>query len=92
MSDDTYSDEGVKLTKGSQKKLGSLIEFKDKTAAEAIILRGGGQSQIKQLQSGYDQLTIGELANRAAQGDLAAETAIKIVKQARKKGDKYAGK
>jgi hypothetical protein len=82
-------DNDVKISAGGLRKLGNLVEIKDKTAAEVIFLRGGTQSQVRQLQSGYEQLTVGELAEKAVQGDAAAETAIKIIKQARKKGEKY---
>ena len=34
-------------------------------------------------------MKVGELANLAAEGDEEAETAIKILKQARKKREKY---
>lgn len=82
----------VKLTRGGQKKLGNLIELKDLEIAEAIRQRGGGQSQIDQIRTDYQDLEVGELANLAAQGDTDAETAIKILKQARKKQEKYGGK
>jgi len=42
--------------------------------------------------TGYEDLTVGELANMAAAGDAAAETAIKMVKQASSKAQKYGGK
>jgi hypothetical protein len=37
-------------------------------------------------------MTLGEAANRAAQKDPKAETAIKMAKQAGKKNQKYGGK
>ncbi len=37
-------------------------------------------------------MTVGELANMASAGDAAAETAIKIIKQASSKAQKYGGK
>ena len=82
----------IKLTRGGQKKLGNLVELKDLDIAEAIRQRGGGQDQVNQLQTDYQTLKVGELANLAAQGDPDAETAIKILKQARKKQEKYRGK
>ncbi|MBS0261603.1 MAG: hypothetical protein JSS02_06560 [Planctomycetes bacterium] len=33
--------------------------------------------------------TVGEIANLAAEGDTAAETALKIIKQAKRKGEHY---
>lgn len=82
----------VILTKGGRKKIGNLVHLRDITAREAIRQRGGRQQQVKQLQQGYADLTVGDLANLAAQGDREAEKAVKIIKQARKKGDKYDGK
>ncbi len=81
--------EGVQLTPGGEKKLGNLINFKDYNIADAIRERGGGQAQVNQLRSDYQNLKVGELANLAAEGDAEAETAIKILKQARKKREKY---
>jgi hypothetical protein len=80
------------LTPGGMKKLGNLVNLKDKTIADAIRERGGGQGQVSQLRSDYQNLSVGELANLAASGDTDAETAIKILKQAKKKSDKYGNK
>jgi hypothetical protein len=79
----------IQLTFGGQKKLGSLVNLKDKTIDEAIRERGGGQSQVNQLRTDYQTQKVGELANLAAEGDSEAETAIKILKQAKKKREKY---
>ncbi|MCV3217153.1 hypothetical protein OGM63_27205 [Plectonema radiosum NIES-515] len=81
--------DGVNLTAGGLKKLGNLVNLKDDIIADAIRERGGGQSQVNQLQSDYQNMKVGELANLAAEGDEEAETAIKILKQARKKREKY---
>ena len=81
--------EGVKLTSDAQRKLGNLVNLKDNIIADAIRERGGGQSQVNQLQTDYQTLTVGELANLASEGDEDAKTAIKILKQARKKREKY---
>jgi hypothetical protein len=37
-------------------------------------------------------LRVGEVANLAAEGDADAETALKLLKQAKKKREKYGGK
>ncbi|OBQ14626.1 MAG: hypothetical protein AN482_01195 [Anabaena sp. LE011-02] len=79
----------VQLTPGGLKKLGNLVNIKDDLIADAIRERGGGQGQVSQLRSDYQNIRVGELANLAAKGDKDAETAIKILKQARKKRDKY---
>ncbi|MDM8519440.1 hypothetical protein QUF64_05280 [Anaerolineales bacterium HSG6] len=51
-----------------------------------------GQGQVNELQTGYGELTVGELANMAGAGDLQADRAIKMIKQANKKAQKYGGK
>ncbi len=79
----------IQLTLGGEKKLGSLINFKDQTIADAIRERGGGQGQVNQLRTDYQTLKVGQLANSAAKGDPDAETAIKILKQAKKKREQY---
>jgi|GEM_PF-1723945 len=84
--------EGVQLTQGGLRKLGNLVNLKDDIIAEAIRERGGGQSQVNQLRTDYHNKSVGELANLAAVGDQEAETAIKILKQARKKYQKYGEK
>ncbi|NJL83730.1 MAG: hypothetical protein HC890_13815 [Chloroflexaceae bacterium] len=81
--------DGIELTRGGQKKLGSLVNIKDLTIAEAIRERGGAQSQVAQVRTDYQNFKVGELANLAAEGDPDAETAIKIMKQAKKKREKY---
>ncbi|MBR8838808.1 MAG: hypothetical protein DSM106950_33600 [Stigonema ocellatum SAG 48.90 = DSM 106950] len=81
--------DGVKLTLGGIKKLGNLVNLKDDIIADAVRERGGGQGQVNQLRSDYQDLRVGELANLAAEGNAEAETAIKILKQARKKREKY---
>jgi hypothetical protein len=52
--------------------------------------RGGGAKQVGELQTGYGELTLGEVARRAVAGDQDAEKAMKMVKQAgaQKKGGK----
>jgi hypothetical protein len=82
----------VELTPGGRKRIGNLIDLKDVTAAEAIRLRGGGQSQVNELQTGHGELTVGELANMAAEGNIQAKRAMKIIKEANKKAQKYGGK
>lgn len=82
----------VELTAGGRKKIGNLVDLKDKPAREAVRLRGGGQSQVQQIAGTHQDKAVGELANLAAQGDAQAETAIKIIKQASRKAEKYGGK
>ena len=74
------------LTTAETKKLGGLADFADMTAAAMIKQRGGGASQINQLQSGYGQMTLRDLAHAAVNGDKEAEKAIKMIKQAGSQG------
>src|SRR5689334_19544387 len=74
------------LTRAEKRKLGNLSGSADETAADMIKERGGGASQVNQLQSGYGQMTLRELAHLAVQGDSEAEKAIKMVKQAGSQG------
>ena len=80
------------LTAGGKKKLGNLEPFTDMTAADAIRARGGTGGNVQQLATDMQQKRVGEIANLAAGGDREAETALKIVKQASKKAQKYGGK
>jgi len=82
-------EEGVKLAPGGIKIIGNLVNMKDEIIADAIRQRGGGQGQISQLRTDYQNLTVGALANLATEGDEEAKKAIKILKQARKKREKY---
>jgi len=84
--------ETIKLTKKGLERIGDLLDLKDVTVADAIRERGAGASQIRQLQTGYEEKTVGEIANLAAQGDKEANKALKMVKQAAKKAEKYRGK
>jgi hypothetical protein len=81
--------EGIKLTPGGLKIISNLIHMKDEIIADAIRQRGGGQGQISELRTDYQILTGGALANLATEGDEEARKAIKMLKQARKKREKY---
>ena len=81
--------EEIELAPGGLRSLGNLINLKDVIIADAIRERGGGQSQVNQLRTDYQNLRVGELANLAAEGDEDAKTAIKMLKQAKKKREKY---
>lgn len=88
------SEAPVKLTGGGRKVLRdpALQAMKDETVAKAIAARGGGAGQVQQVASHLREKALGEVANMAAQGDREAETAIKLVKQASSKAQKYGGK
>lgn len=85
-------EKGIELTSGGYKILGNLINLKDLKISDAIRQRGGGQNQVNQLSTEYQQVKVSKIANLAAQGNREAKTAIKILKQARKKKEKYGGK
>lgn len=55
----------VELTSGGYKVLGNLVDLKDLVISNAIKQRGGGQSQVNQLSTEYQQFTVAELANKA---------------------------
>lgn len=71
---------------GKYGNLGTLANRADETLADVIRSRGGGASQVKQLQSGYGELTLRGLSERASSGDREAARAIKMAKQAGSQG------
>jgi hypothetical protein len=71
---------------GRYGNLGNLADRLDETVADVIRSRGGGASQVQQLESGYGQLTLGELSDLAARGDRQAVKAIEMAKQAGSQG------
>ena len=83
---------GVKLTGKGKKAIGNLAKMKDTKVADAIKQRGGGAGQVNQVSSDLQGELLGDVANLAAQGDKAAVTALKMVKQAKGKKDKYGNK
>ncbi len=89
-SDGTQQDDqGVKLTKGGSRAIGNLTDLKDTQAADAIRDRGGTASNVNEaLGDSLKEKTVGEIANLAAQKDKAAVKALKIIKQAKKKGQR----
>ncbi|MGK7925800.1 MAG: hypothetical protein AB4290_11230 [Spirulina sp.] len=82
----------IQLTQSALKRLGNLVNMKEENLASAIRQRGGGQSQVEQIRTDYQDLKVGEVANLAGAGDADAITALKILKQARKKQEKYRGR
>jgi hypothetical protein len=71
---------------GKYGNLGNLSSRADETLADVIRSRGGGASQLRQLQTGYGERTLGELSDLAASGDREAVRAIKMAKQAGSQG------
>jgi RHS repeat-associated protein len=77
------------LSPKAAKILGNLAGQAGKTIAQMIRLRRGGGSQINKVATHLQHLPLGEVAERAARGDEAAKTAIKVVKDAKRLGEKY---
>jgi hypothetical protein len=80
-----------KLTRGGGKKQGSLkgTGIEDKSVTDAILSRGGTGSNVNEVSTDLRQLSVAEVANRAAQGNEYAEKALKIIKEAARLGQKY---
>lgn len=76
------------LSPASARKLGTLAGDAGRTVAEMIRERGGSGSNVRQAGP-WGTRTLGEAADAAVAGDTVAETAIKIVKQARRLGEQY---
>lgn len=76
------------LSRASARKLGNLAGDAERTVAEMIRERGGSASNVRQAGP-WAGRTLGEAADAAVAGDDGAETAIKIVKQARRLGEQY---
>ncbi|RXM50626.1 MULTISPECIES: hypothetical protein [unclassified Chryseobacterium] len=83
------ADAVVKLTRGGLKAIGNLTHLKDVTVAEAVIARGGKLGNLNVIEDAYKSMKVVEIANKAAQGDEKAMTALKIIKQASSKAQKY---
>jgi hypothetical protein len=80
------------LTRKGRQALGNLEELKDMTIAEGIKARGGTGGNVRQVADDYQQKTVAEIANLAAAKDPKAVTALKMLKQAKSKSQKYGGK
>jgi hypothetical protein len=76
---------GVKLTPSELKKLGGLSNRAEEKVADVIRSRGGNASNVREAGA-WAQKTLAETAKAATGGDKAAETAIKIAKQAGRLG------
>jgi hypothetical protein len=76
------------LNRAARKKLGNLVGNADRTVAEMILQRGGNAANVRQTGP-WANKTLAETAEAAVQGDKAADTAIKIVKQARRLGQQH---
>jgi hypothetical protein len=94
--------QGTKLTQSGIKRIGDLRDLKDTNVRDAITSRGGGGQEVNKVDKSLRDKTVGEAANiagpsrpptDAAARDLweKANDAIKIVKQARRLGEKKHG-
>lgn len=63
--------------------------MKDKKLRDGILERGGKAGNMNVVDSDMLDMKIGEVANLAGGKDAKAVTAIKILKQASKKAQKY---
>jgi len=81
-------DPATKLTPAARAKLGNLTNRAGEKVADVIRSRGGSGSNVNQAGQ-WAQKTLGETAKAAVDGDKTAESAIKIVKQAGRLGQKY---
>ena len=76
------------LNRATRRKLGNLVGEADRTVAEMILERGGNAANVRQAGPWADK-TLAQTAEAAAQGDKTADTAMKIVKQARRLGERH---
>lgn len=79
----------TKLSAKERRELGNLADRANEKVSDIIRSRGGKQSNVNRLQTDIGEMTLGEAAKKAAQGDKAAKQAIKMSKQANKKGQRY---
>ena len=76
------------LSRAARRKLGNLVGDADSTVAEMILQRGGNAANVRETGP-WANKSLAETAEAAVQGDKAAGTAIKIVKQARRLGQQH---
>ena len=68
--------------------LGKLIDYAQRTIAEMVRARGGNASNVRETGP-WAQRTLEETAEAEAKGDRTAAKAIKIVKDAKRLGQKH---
>lgn len=80
-----------KLTGKGRERLGDLAGtgIERKTVADAIRSRGGSGSNVNRLSTDMRQMSVAEVANKAAQGDSDAIRALKLIKDAKRLGQRY---
>ena len=78
----------MNLSRAAARKLGNIGGRADDKIGDLIVERGGNASNVRQAGHWADR-PLGEAAEAAVQGDRSAETAIKIVKQAKRLGEEH---
>jgi hypothetical protein len=78
----------MELSAAARRKLGNLADEADRKVSELIRERGGSAANVRQAGP-WANKTLGETAEAAVQGDRSAASAIKIVKQAKRLGQKH---
>jgi hypothetical protein len=76
------------LSPAARKRLGKLAGDAERVIAELLVERGGTASNVRQAGH-WSHKKLGEAAEAAVNGDRAATTAIKIVKQAKRLGEAH---
>ena len=79
------------LSRAVKRKLGDLADHANQIAREVIRQRGGTASNVKFIGEELANCTLEEIAKKAIAGDPSAETAIKVIKQAKRLGKKSEG-
>jgi hypothetical protein len=78
----------MELTAAARRKLGNLADEANRKVSKLIRERGGSAANVRQAGP-WANKTLGETAEAAVQGDKNAASAIKIVKQAKRLGEKH---
>jgi hypothetical protein len=78
----------MELTKSARRILINLFDDADRIVAEVIRKRGGSAANVREAGH-WASWRLGDVAEAAAEGDAGAVKAIKIVKGARRLGEKY---
>ena len=76
------------IDQSSHRVLGNLTAQLDQLVSELIRERGGSAANVREAGH-WAEKSLGEVAVAAAEGDIGAVKAIKIVKNAHRLGSKY---
>jgi hypothetical protein len=78
-----------RVTPGGRAQLGNLISKAGERAGDVARARGASASNVREKMGDWANVPLGSLANAAARNEPGAVTAIKIVKQGNRLGQKY---